>query len=179
MAVAPPIISYLLNRQAQTDWSTIKIAIVLYAALFFIYGCLHLYRTPVRLDEDREQAENMLHQIIAEHEAAIGALTAKPTRTPAEQNDYDTATKALNQFGQKAEIALRHLRRQGKLTFGTFPPSLLPPGLNANDAEWAYNACAGEGLVVRRDDRRTGDKTFEISPRMEKILDELLYPEPH
>ena len=55
---------------------------------------------------------------------------------------------------------------------------MLPVGITRDETVSAYNACAAEGLVTRRDKNpRQGDATFAIAPKMEKALDELLYEE--
>ena len=110
----------------------------------------------------------------AERETALHLLTTKPPRTSAEQHDYDTAKAALALLKQKGVIALRHLRKHGTLTFG-FNPPVLPPGLTLNDTFWVYNHCASEGVVTCSEKSGSGEKTYTISAKMVKALDELLY----
>jgi len=38
-----------------------------------------------------------------------------------------------------------------------------------------YNACLGEGLVTKQEKHGSGERTFEIAPTMNSVLDELLY----
>jgi hypothetical protein len=171
----PPLLVYLRDPHAKIDWSVIESAIWFYAVTFTLYVLVHVCRIPKKLDDDREADAQVLSESIGKREEIIGKITSKPPRTPAEQHDFDTASRALERFGQKAKIALRHLRRHESLTFGVYDP-ILPSGLNRDDTVWAYNACAGEGLVTRRDnDPRYGEATFAIAPKMAKALDELLY----
>lgn len=148
--LVPAVFVYFRNRHAQIDWNVIESTILLYAVALFIYIVSHLCRTPGKLDADREKREASLISAIAERDQTILKFNAKPPRSAAEQHHYDVAKKALEQFGPKAVIALRHLKTHGKLTFGTFYPPL-PAGMKGEDAVWAYNACVGEGLVTVHD----------------------------
>lgn len=182
--VVPPLIIYARDRHAPVDWVPIRATLILYALAFAIYALVHLCRVPKKLDQERDAREAVLKATIKERDQTIQqqsetilASSEKPRYTPAEQHDYDKAKKALQQFGQKAVTALGHLRTQGPLVFGTFDP-LLPSGLNRDDAMWAYNACAGEGLVSREmNSPKQGDIAFAIAPKVERVLDDLLYDE--
>jgi hypothetical protein len=173
--VVPPLFVYFRNRRAQIDWTVTKSTIWLYLIFLSAYILVHLCRTPAKLDADRDVNEKSLSAALAERDETILRLSAKPQRTPAEQHYYDVAKKTLQQFGPKAAIALRHLKTHGSLTFGTYNPQFLPPGLTASEAIWAYNACAGEGVVTCRENPRMGERTFQIAPPMNQVLDELLY----
>jgi hypothetical protein len=164
----------LRNRHAQTDWELLKSTIWFYAIALLLYVLLQLCRTPGKLDADHGATEKALEATIAERDRTIANLTTKPPRTAAEQHHYDVARKTLDQFGPKVAIALRHLKTHGSPTFGTFAPPL-PPGMNVNEALWAYNACVGEGLVTYREKIGSGQRAFEIAPTMNQVLDELLY----
>ncbi len=104
------------------------------------------------------------------------ALAEKPQRTSAQQHHYETAQKALQKLGPNAVIALRHLKTHRTLIFGMYDP-LLPAGMNHEQAMSTYQSCAAEGLVTQRDALKPGtaERTFEIAPTMNEVLDELLY----
>jgi hypothetical protein len=161
------------------DWKPSIIAIigpyVAYAILFLLYQFVRSQRLLyVELQTTSRDTEKSLLAIIAERDAALRALTEQRKRTAAEQHDYATAKEALQLVGTKGLTAMRHIRRHGSLTFGTFPP-VLPPGLNINDTLWAYNHCASEGLLTCNMNLAKQERTFSVAPKMEKILDELLY----
>jgi hypothetical protein len=107
-------------------------------------------------------------------EAEIARLLVKPSRSPAEQHDYELAKNALKLLKMKGLLALRHIRKQGSLTFGIYPP-VLAAGLSREDHLWVYNHCAVEGILTQGGSVMNNDRTFAVSPKMEKILDELLY----
>jgi len=172
--VAPPLAIYLRDRHAEIDWGLIKATLWLYGFALGIYALVHVCRVPKKLDDDRATREHELLTNVAELKRTIQKETEKAKRTPAEQHDYDTAKKALLLLKEKGLIALRHIRKHGSLTFGTYNP-VLPPGLNANDTLWVYNHCASEGLLTCNEKLGSGEKTFAVSPRMTKILDEVLY----
>jgi hypothetical protein len=117
--------------------------------------------------------------LLAEQDArnALEAQLVKPQRTPAKQHDYDTAKEAIEPLGEKGVTALRHLRRQGSAHFSFQHSSApLPPGMTFNDTLWVYEHCASKGLLTRNEKSGSGDKTFAVSPKMSKILDDVLYP---
>jgi len=64
--------------------------------------------------------------------------------------------------------------RTPKPTFGTYFPEL-PPGMHGDELLRIYNACLGEGLVTKQEKHGSGERTFEIAPTMNSVLDELLY----
>jgi hypothetical protein len=125
-------------------------------------------------ETDARNAENTLRTTLAEREKAILKLTTKPQRTPAEQHHYDTAKKTIDQLGPSCVIALRHLKTHGRLAFGFYSLEL-PVGIQRDDLLRLYNACLGAGLVTARDNPSHGERTFEIAPTMNAVLDELLY----
>ena len=139
-----------------------------------IYVAVHICRVPKKLDNDRELREKELSIVISERDQTIAILSTKPKRTPAEQHDYDTVKKALQLLGKRGLIAMRHIRNHGSLTFGTYSP-VLPPGLNLDDTLRVYAHCASEGLVTQNDNHRNNERTYAVSPKLEKVLDELLY----
>ena len=95
-------------------------------------------------------------------------------RNPAEEADFQHAATALAQLGEKAKIALTHLRRHGPLLFGTYPPHT-PPGMATDEIIPIYNQCANLGLITYRlYSTPGGGKQFHISPAMEKVLSQLL-----
>jgi hypothetical protein len=148
----------------------------LYAFSFVIYSIAQLCRIPKKLDDDRAAREQSLNDSIAEKDDAIRKLISEPKRTPAEQHDYETAKRALEVVREKGITALRHIRRHGSLTFAYGSSSSpLPPGLTFNDTLWVYNHCASEGLLTCNEKYGSGEKTFTVSPKMSKVLDELLY----
>lgn len=125
-------------------------------------------------DLEAQNNEAALRLAINERNEALENITRKPPKTAAEQHDYDTAKAALELTKEKGKIALRYLRSQGSLLFGTYNPSL-PSGLTAQDALWVYNHCVSVGVVTQGGNARMGERTYSISPKMEKALDELLY----
>lgn len=106
----------------------------------------------------------------------VVAFAEKPQRTSAQQHHYETAQKALQKLGPNAVIALRHLKTHRTLIFGMYDP-LLPAGMNHEQAMSIYQSCVAEGLVTQRDVLKPGtaERTFEIAPTMNEVLDELLY----
>jgi hypothetical protein len=180
--VVPPLAAYVRNPRTAIDWELIRTTFWLYALTFTAYVLVHLVRVPKKLDRERAFREEAFRhaiaakdRIISDRDETIRTLREKPKRTSAEQHDYDRAKAALQRFGKKAVIALRHLRTHGALIFGSFNP-ILPAGLTRDETVWAYNACAGEGLVTRADNTpKYGEATFAISPRMGNVLEELLY----
>jgi hypothetical protein len=172
-------------QHGKVDWTLITPTLELYGLALAVYVPIHLCRVPKKLDQERDAREGILQSEIASREEtirlrdqSIQGLTEKHKYTPAEQHDYDTAKKALQLVGQKGLVAMRHIRRQGALTFA-FGSSggPLPPGLSLNETLWAYGHCASEGLLTCNTKYGSGEKTFAIAPKMEKILDELLYDE--
>jgi hypothetical protein len=129
-------------------------------------------RRPVNVNDQTGYSDIGFAQ---QHSPICRALKEKPKRTHAEEHDYDRAKKALEQFGPRAYIALRHLRAQGSLAFGTYSPPL-PEGVNGNETVWGYDTCVAEGLVSRSDSTpKQGEATFRIGPKMDNILEELLF----
>jgi len=181
--VVPPIAAYLRDRHKEIDWVLVKNALLLYAFAFAVYILAYLRLTARKPDDEREAREQLLLSTVADHQQTIRKrdetirmLTEKPKHSPAEQHDYDIAKKALQLLREKGVSALRHIRRHGSLTFGTGMTSgPLPPGLSFNDTLWVYNHCASEGLLTCSEKIGSGVKTFAVSPKMEKILDEVLY----
>lgn len=183
--VVPAVVAYLRDPHGQIDWVLIRNSLILYAFAFSVYILAYLRLTPKRLDDDRQEREQLLLATIADREQTIRKrdetvriLADKPKHTPAEQHDYDIAKKALQLLKEKGVAALRHIRRQGSLTFGIgMATGPLPRGLSFNDTLWVYNHCASEGLLTCSEKIGSGLKTFAVSPKMEKILDEVLYEE--
>jgi hypothetical protein len=172
--VLPPLSIYLRDRHAQIDWGLIRTTLVLYAVAFAIYLLAHVGRIPKKLDVERDARETILLGRIAEQLETLRTLTEKPKRTPAELNDYETVRKALQVVKEKGITALRHIRKHGSLKFGFYNP-VLPPGLTANETLWVYNHCASEGVLTCTEKAGSGERTFAVSPKMDKVLDELLY----
>jgi|HubBroStandDraft_2_1064218.scaffolds.fasta_scaffold806727_1 hypothetical protein len=102
-------------------------------------------------------------------------------KTPAEQHHYETAEACLAQFGEKAKLALRHLKRVGTVTVnspgmpGATIQPLPPDGITTSELNWALGACAGAGVVVMRETNNATQRTYEIGSSMHGALDELLY----
>jgi hypothetical protein len=112
---------------------------------------------------------------IAKRDDEIKALNHKLKRPPAKQNLYQAAAKVLQKYGPSAADALRHLRANDKLKFGTFYP-VLPGGMRGDALHKMYIALAAEGLVSQDNGKiGTGEVTFSIAPPMIDVLDELLY----
>ncbi|MGA2201793.1 MAG: hypothetical protein ABSG40_07510 [Terriglobales bacterium] len=184
--VVPPLAAYLRHTDSQIDWVLIRTSLWLYACAFSVYILAHLCRTPKKLDDERAITEQEFVRKIAEQEHEIDerneqirTLSEKPKRSAAEQYHFDRAKKALKRFGPKAVTALRYLRTQGSLIF-TGPGGAgvsLPAGLSLQEALWAYNACAGEGLVTSTEKYGSGERTYAIPETMKSVLDELLYDE--
>jgi len=179
--VGPPLAMYLRDRHAQIDWTLIRTTIALYIFALTVYILAYLCRTPKTLDIERDARETALlgdisdlNQMVKEREDTIRALSERPKRTAAVQHDYDTAKKALQLVGEKGRVAMRHIRSHGSLTFGTYSP-VLPPGLNLNDTLWVYRHCASEGLLTCKSNLGNSEQTFAVAPKMEKVLDELLF----
>jgi hypothetical protein len=115
-------------------------------------------------------------ETIKQKDDVIRALSEKPPRSAAEQHDYDAAKKALQPLKEKGVIAVRHIRSHGSLTFGIYNP-VLPPGLNLDDTLWVYRHCASEGVLTCKSNTLNTEQTFAVVPKMEKVLDELLFEE--
>jgi|SRR5579864_417619 len=146
--IIPPLLIYLRDRQhAAVDWPLIRAALIFYAVTLAIYALVHICRVPKKLDDARTATDQALQSAIQQQTETIRALREKPKYTPAEQHDYDTARKALKQYGKTAITALRHLRT-GPMVFGTFNP-VLPSRLNRDEVIGVYTACADEGIVRR------------------------------
>ena len=176
--VVPPLAVYIRDPHVNIDWGVIRAALWLYGASFLLYVAVHACRVPKKLDDEREAAEKFLMAGIGESKETIRQLTSTPKRTPAEQHDYEIARKAIQLLGEKGLVALRHLRRIGTMTIsgvGVAGGSALPPGLNLNDTLWVYNHCHSEGLLVCNANLGLGERTFSISSKMEKVIDEVLY----
>lgn len=183
----PPALTFFRDRHAQIDWTNIRSTLVLYGVALPVYFLVHLIRTPKKLDQQRDaeraslEAErdareaDLRKELLAKDETIRQQKAAleKPKLTAAEQHDYETAKRVLKTLGETGLIGLRHIRRHGKLTFGTFPP-VMPPGLTLDKTLWVFNHCASEGVLTCQG---THERTFAVAPKMEKILDELLYSE--
>jgi len=139
-----------------------------------IYAGVHGVRVPRKLDSDRAEKQKRLTATIAERDATIHKLSEKPKRSAAQQHDYEVVQNALKLLGEKGVEALRHIRTHDALTFGTYPP-VLPVGLSNADTLWVYNHAASEGILTVGGKVAIGERTFSVSPKMELILDELLY----
>lgn len=125
--------------------------------------------------QSREAVITMRDQAIKQRDEIINSLSA-PKRTRAEQDDYDTVKRALKLVGTSGIAAVRHLRRQGSLSFnhgGCGGP--LPPGQSMEQALWAYRHCASEGVLSQEANFGNTGSTFSIKPHMEKVLAEALY----
>jgi hypothetical protein len=153
----------------------------MYGVAFVIYFLIQLCRTPRKLDLDRDAREIELNHVIfkseetvKQREADLRALKENPLRSAAEQHEYDTVKGVLKVTGDKGIKALRHIRKHGSLTFGTFSP-VLAPGLNAQEMQWVYNHAASEGVLTVGGKQELGERIYSISPKMEKALDEALY----
>jgi hypothetical protein len=178
--VIPPLAVYVHDPHAQIDWSVIKTGIGLYIFTAAIYILVHVGRIPKKLDDDRQVIATELAKTIADQKQTIRDVTAKPQRTAAEQHNYDKAKECLEKFGQKAAIALRHLKACGSIivaspgmgnNIGSFPP----PGITPAELNWALGACAGEGVVRCTEPFGKNERVYEIAKNMDKALDELLY----
>jgi hypothetical protein len=161
------------------DWKPSLFAMLSpYGGLMVAFIAYQFLRVPKLLYTELQAAarstEESLRAAIIERDNSLQTLREKPPRTPAEQHDYETAKKALQILGNKGLIALRHIRKHGSLTFGTYNP-VLPPGLNLNDTFWVYNHCASEGVLSCSEKWGSGEKTYAVSPKMTRILDELLF----
>lgn len=171
-----PIVPLIFPKMQESSLAPLAWKIPL--GVLAIIGFVRLISAPYWIYRDRHQTaqerENVLMADLSTRNETITALSTRPKRSPAEQNDYDTAKKALRLLKEKGVIAMRHIRKYGSLTFGTYSP-VLPPGLNLNDTLWVYNHCASEGILTQKDNLGNSERTFAVSPKMEKILDELLY----
>lgn len=49
--------------------------------------------------------------------------------------------------------------------------------MRGDDLLRIYDACVAEGLVTKQERHGSGERTFEIAPTMNNVLDELLYEE--
>jgi hypothetical protein len=147
---------------------------------FAVVMIVRLFLSPFLVYRNRDIEarinEEQLSKQISDRDQTIRTLTEKPRRTAAEQHHYDIAKKALQKLSPDTVSALRHLKTQGKLTFGTFPPSL-PSGISVSRLVDIYLECSREGLVATHDDSQKGERTFTIAPTMNSVLDELLYEE--
>lgn len=114
---------------------------------------------------------------IASRDNKIKALSEKPKRTPAEQHDYDKLKSALDLFKDVGRIALGYIRGVGSVTFDSTYGPTLPTGLTLDKALWVYRHCATEGLLYLAPNVGRTMETFSIPPKLEKIYDEVLYPE--
>lgn len=180
--VVPPLAIYLHDPHAQIDWALIRTTIVLYVFALMVYILAHLGRTPKKLDLERDARETGLiggivdrDRVLKERDEVIRTLSEKPKRTAAEQHHYDIANNFLQKVDPSFKIALRYLKTQGKVTFGTYSPSL-PVGIaSAEQLVDIYLECLREGLVAKSDNSQRSERTFEIAPTMNNVLDELLY----
>jgi len=123
----------------------------------------------------KQEANPQINQTVIVHRDAPLAVQ----RTAAEQNDLDTVRDALKLLKETGLTALRHIRRHGSLTFGAPGGGIqpvLPPGLNFEQALWVYRHCASVGILTQKNNLGMSEQVFAVSPRMEKALDELLYP---
>ena len=142
---------------------------------------LLVYRKLEAVSRDTEshlrEAITTHEQTINERDQEIHALLDKSKRTPAEQHDYDTAKECLRILGQTGIDALRFLRKRGTLSFNSSGgcTAELPAELKLQNALWAYRHCASEGVVVCNSNLGATASTYSISPKMETILEELLF----
>jgi hypothetical protein len=109
-------------------------------------------------------------------ENKVTELTRKSKRSAAEQADYDTVKNALLLLKETGMTALRHIRRHGSLTFGSYNPTL-PPGLDANKTLWVFQHCASEGILRCDSNLGNTERTYSVTPTMTRALDEALYDE--
>jgi hypothetical protein len=182
--VVPPFAAYLRDRHAPMDWVLIKNSLLLYAFAFAIYILAYLQRTVKHLDDDRETRERALsavvserEQVIKEQEGNIRTLKEKPKRTPAEQHDYETVEQCLRILGQTGIDALRFLRKHGTLSFNSLGGCTADLPAELKNALWAYRHCASQGVVVGNNNLGKTVATYSISPKMETVLEELLFQE--
>lgn len=155
-----------------------------YGLLLLAYVLFHLARAPWLISNDHlvelvryAETINELKLAARRKDHEIRAL-AQPRRTAAEQHAYEVVKAVLEMTKETGLIALRHLRYQGKLTFGTYDPQL-PPGLNRDRTLWVYNHCVSVGVVNRTNNLGNSEATYSVSqnPDIAKALDELLFPD--
>jgi hypothetical protein len=183
--LAPPVAVYLHDRHAPIEWGLIKTTLWLYGLALGTYALVHLCRVPKKLDDERAKRETelstdsaALKETIQRRDDTIRAITQKPKRTAAEQHAFDTVKEALRVTKEDGLAALRHLKYQGKLTFGTYAPQL-PLGLTLDRTLWVYNQCQSVGVVNRTSNLGYSEYTYSLSsdPAMTKALDDLLFAE--
>jgi hypothetical protein len=169
-------------------WSSGRVQKILYGVLAFVCATFASYRVwrkdRLAATAELDARKMSLNTIIAEqrHEIAnrdekIRLLTEKAKRTPAEQHDYDKLKKALEMFKQTGHVALRYIRSVGTVTFGQPYPPTLPSDLTPDKALWVYRHCATEGLLNSSPNTGRTQETFSVPPKLEKIYDEVLFPE--
>ncbi len=185
--IGPLLAARLLHRHLLVDWELVYTTLGLYAVAAVIYAAVHVCRVPKKLDTERGAREAALarglsdyEQKIKERDDAIRAQSEKTKRTPAEQHNYDKLKKCLDRFGDKAAIALRHLRARGSIIItapgmGNTSGSFVPPDINLSELNWALGACAGEGVVIINEPFGKNERIYEIAKNMDKALEDLLY----
>ena len=110
------------------------------------------------------------------------AELGKHSRTNAEQYRYDKAKAAVTEIQEQGVLMLQHLQTHGPIKFnGLIPP--LPHGMGKSDAIAILQKCVTLDLVTSETTSRPSGGTapivetvFRISPGMQSILDEVLYP---
>jgi hypothetical protein len=136
----------------------------------------YIWTAPAELHAKRQKT-------IAEQAQTIAALSAKlekatsPKRTLAEEHQFASAQKALQQIGKSGVVVLRQLHGVGSMTFGAMAPAL-PEGMTRDATLEILNACWQKYGLVVRDESRQGIRpnyTYKIAPGMQKALDELLF----
>lgn len=168
-------------------WSTQRYQKIIWVALAILSLMVAFYRVwseerktrRLELEALRSQLSETVSEKnaeIAKRDQVITDLTSKPKRSLAEQRDYETAKNVLERVGPKGMAALRHLRAQGAQTFGFYPPSILPPGMSADELRMIYSTCASAGVVSAQDGGKPGrgETTYSIAPPMRTVLAELL-----
>lgn len=114
---------------------------------------------------------------LADRDEKIKALMERPKRSAAEQHDYDKLKKALGMFKETGQVALQYIRSVGNIAFDSTWSPTLPSGLTVDKALWVYQHCATEGLLNCTSNLGNTTRTFSIPPKLEKIYDEVLFPE--
>lgn len=150
-------------------------AVRIIIAPYLIYRDRHLLakRQELSLSQDIASQSNALK----ERDEKIRAISEKPQRTPAEQHDYETVLKALTVVRKKGIDALRHLRRQGQITFDHSSCTAPLAGYTNADLLYVYRHCAVEGVLHKNTTFGNSEETFTIPANMEKPLAEALFTE--
>lgn len=161
-----------------------------YALLVVLLVAYHLARTPWLISNEHLETIASLRKTIEIHEATINqretelrVASEKPKRNAAEQADYNTIKRAIDEVVKdKGKTALRFLRNKGTIDFvmrfGSPVSGPTPPqGLTLNDLAWVYHHCESEGIVTMSRGMGGNSETFTISPHMNRALGEVLFEE--